>query len=230
MSDLYEESRRFHIEDEFSLTHTVLGFAFSGLELFRVTFEDLLLREETAEVNRLAEYADTLPEGQSSEFWAENHPYQWNDIIAPQFRLAFFLSLMGTLEHHLGFIVRNAELVARVAEERDISRGSTYQVMRKRLRASRILGPPEPVWQRILDYNELRNVVAHNGAYLTDSDRSARVRQLAARKAGITTDGNEIELSADFVKEAFEECRDFIFGLHGNVADACRGAAQREDI
>ena len=113
LQDMFEDSRTALIQDQCALSRFVSEGNFSELDLLRRTIEELIQREETEEINQLAIHADRLAPDARSEFWADNHPYAWEDIIASQFRSSFFIALMSAVELHLGRAAQVAGMISR---------------------------------------------------------------------------------------------------------------------
>jgi hypothetical protein len=210
------------IQDECAISY--FGFAdnFSELDLLRKTVEDLIAREERVEVENLARQADSLPEGITGEFWAENHPYWWEHIIAPQFRGAYFIALMSALELHVGRLTNDAGLVAGAPIEHSELKGELYPRIRKYLKLFCNIGnPPEVQWQRILNYYAVRNTLVHNGGHVTDS-KLKQTTALSKAVPGLTISNGHVELQAEFCSAAHEDCRRFLFDLWGEIVLLCR--------
>src|SRR2546421_326323 len=130
------------ILDGCSLSYFSFADNFGQLELLRTTIEDLITREEKADIERLAAFSEQLPEGQRSEYWAENHPYEWEHIIAPQFRASFLATVMAAVELHLGRLTRDAGRIARAPIDVDDLKGALYPRTRRFL--SRLCGIQGP--------------------------------------------------------------------------------------
>ena len=131
LSRLQEDARQILIQDGCSLSYFVFADNFSELSLLHTTIEDLISREESEEVDRLAGFADALSVERSSEYWAENHPYWWEHIIAPQFRASFLITLMGAVELHLGRFAQDAATVVRAPIGPEDLKGGFYPRTRR---------------------------------------------------------------------------------------------------
>jgi hypothetical protein len=196
---------------------------FSELDLLRTTVEELLAREEAADIDRLATEAQTLPDGASGDFWAENHPYWWDHIIAPQFRASFFITLMSALELHLGRLVRDAGVVVAAPISADELKGGFYPRCRKFLsRFCAIQSPPERHWQRILSLYSVRNALVHAGGFVADKGELRKLTRFATQIDGLVISSQHVELQAAFGAEAHRECRAFLDDVWGDVGLQCR--------
>jgi hypothetical protein len=133
---LFEASREFLIQDECKFGHEVCEDHFSELTLLHRTIEDLIVSEEAKEVNALAGDADRFPEHRRSEYWADNHPWWWEHVIAPQFRASFFMTLMAALELHLGRFARDAGTIVRAPIGPEELKGGMYPRTRRFLQRS----------------------------------------------------------------------------------------------
>jgi hypothetical protein len=201
------------MEDRHSLSWFVFTDNFSDLRLLLTTIEQLITREENSEIERLSAYADALPEHARSEYWANNHPYQWDDIIAPQFRASFFLTLMAAAEYHLTHLLADAGVVARVnVAPQDLKvRGGFYARARAFLETQcGITTIPATRWSWIEDLQEVRNALAHNGTMITDDRRGRRVKAFAKCTPGLSADRQQIELSREFCESVLEKVSEFI--------------------
>ena len=227
---LADDARRTLIQDQCSLTYFMIGDSFSGLSLLHATIEDLIIREEKADVSRLAEYAAKLPADARSEFWADNHPYQWEHIIAPGFRTSFFLTLMASVEHHLSYIARDAGTVIRAVPEEAKARGSLLRANQRFFqRQCGFDGPSAADWQHLMQLQLVRNILAHRGTFIGSDERAEQVSRFAATQTGLTVSGGELEMTREFTSASLAACRDFSLALHRELGGLCRRTAQAED-
>lgn len=123
-------AREMLLTDECVMSHFGYADHFRELAHLHRTIEDLISREERAELEELSKHAASLPEDGRGEFWADNHPYWWDHIIVPQFRGSFFISLMSAVELHLGRLATDAALIVDAPIGHDELRGGVYQRIR----------------------------------------------------------------------------------------------------
>ncbi len=200
------------IEDKCSLSYFLLSDHFSELSLLHKTIEDLIAGEESREIDHLANFASALPAEKRSEYWADNHPYWWEHIIAPQFRSSFYISLMAGVELHLGRLAQDAATIVRAPIGPDDLKGEFYPRTRRFLALfCNFEGPSERAWERINDFYAIRNCLVHAGGHLDDRRRSRRVRTLASHVEGLTvTPNDQIEMEREFCHFALQECKRFL--------------------
>lgn len=205
------------------MSHFAYADNFSELGLLRATIEELIAKEEAAEVNRLAVEAETLPDGASGDFWAENHPYWWDHIIAPQFRASFFIALMSALELHLGRLVRDAGVIVDAPITADELKGGFYSRCRKFLnRFCAIQSPDEQSWQRMLSLYAVRNALVHAGGFVADKGELQQLEAFGRQIDGLVISSQHVELQASFCAQAHRACRAFLDDVWGEVVLQCR--------
>lgn len=93
--DFELEFRRQLIESRCGFT---ISFAREGLEelkFFVTTLEGFIAREEAREVAEAEVYAHSHGLEAGADFWAENHPYWWEQIFASRLRSAYIVTTMG---------------------------------------------------------------------------------------------------------------------------------------
>lgn len=221
--ELARHARRALIQDECGLSYFLFADHFSELDLLRSTIEDLIAREESAEIGRLSPHADALPEQRRSEFWAENHPYWWEHIIAPQFRASFFIAMMAAVEVHLNRFVRDAGTVAMAPIDVDELKGPLYPRARRFLqRFCAIEAPGEASWQLLSSYYLVRNALAHASGFIGEGKRARKIEALARRTDGLTIAAGHVELHAGFCTAAHSNCRRFLLDIWGELVLLCR--------
>jgi hypothetical protein len=137
------------LSDECAMSHFGYADNFRELEHLLSTIDDLVLREEAAELDVLSANAAHLTEQDRGEFWAENHPYWWDHIVVPQFRGAFVISLMSAAELHLGRLANDAGVIVEAPIALDELRGGFYQRARRFLASFAHVELPEATWRRI---------------------------------------------------------------------------------
>jgi hypothetical protein len=220
---LAEEARIALIQDQCAMSYFQFEDHFSELELLRSTIEELISREESSEIERLAPEANQLPERMRGEFWSENHPYWWEHIIAPQFRASFFIALMSAVELHLTHFVRDGGVVAKAPIAADDLKGALYPRSRKFLsRFCAIDSPGEADWQRLLGYYSVRNVLAHAGGYVGEGADARHIAALAAQVNGLTISNAHLEISAAFCVAAHSDCNAFLFEIWSQLVLLCQ--------
>jgi hypothetical protein len=223
--ELARVARESLIQDECGMSF--FGFAdnFAELDLLRSTIEALIVREEAAEIDRLAPSATQLPENLRNEFWAENHPYWWEHIIAPQFRASFFIALMSAVELHLGHLTRDAGLVARAPIDAEDLKGAFYPRSRKFLKLfCGIDAPPESGWQRILNYYAVRNALVHRGGMVGSAAEGRQITTFSGQVDGLVIRSEHIELQEAFCIAAHRDCHAFLFDTWSELVLLCRRA------
>jgi hypothetical protein len=222
-AELWRHARDELIRDECGMSHFAYADNFSELDLLRTTVEELVAREEAADVDRLATEAKALPGGASGEFWAENHPYWWDHIIAPQFRASFFIALMSALELHLGRLVRDAGIVVDAPISAEELKGGFYSRSRKFLsRFCAVESPGEHSWQRILSFYSVRNALVHAGGFVANKGDLQKLEAFATQVDGLVISSQHVELQAAFCAQAHRECRAFLDDVWGEVVLQCR--------
>lgn len=224
---LAEHARESLIQDHCGTSRYLYTANFSDLELLRSTIEELITREETGDINQVATVADSLPHEHRGEFWADNHPYGWEDIIAPQFRGAFFMALMSAVEAHLGRIAQDAAVICRAPIDADELRGGVYQRTRRFLeRFCAIAAPDEASWQRIGSYYAVRNALVHAGGFIRDGATKRQIEALARQVPGLELWSNLIEVRREFCEAALTDCRAFLDALFAELHAACDRATR----
>jgi hypothetical protein len=221
---LQDAARQALIQDECSLSYFVFADNFSELSLLLQTIEDLISKEETEEVDRLAGFADALPVERRSEYWAENHPYWWEHVIAPQFRASFLITLMGATEFHLGMLARDGATIVRSPIGPEDMKGGFYQRTRRFLSLfCNFDSPSAAVWERIGDLYAVRNALVHAGGFIRDNE-GGRVRAFAGRVQGLRVTSDRIEMDRAFCQLALNECRGFLMEVWQELVLLCRRA------
>jgi hypothetical protein len=219
---LFEHSREMLIQDECKFGYMVCEDHFAELTLLHQTVEDLIVREEEKEVSTLAEGAHRVPEDRRSEYWADNHPWWWEHVIAPQFRASFFMTLMAGVELHLGRFARDAGMIVRAPIGPDDLKGGVYPRTRRFLLLfCQFNRPGDSAWERIGDLYAVRNALVHAGGY-TDGEGRKRVAALAARVPQFKVDGGRIELNREFCELAMEDCRSFLREMWQELVILCQ--------
>jgi hypothetical protein len=218
---LAEHARTFLIGDRCSLTHHVLTNNFSELRLLQKTVEELIIREERSEIEQLDRLAKGLPEHAQGEYWAENHPYQWEHIIAEQFRASFFLTLMAAAEFHLGRLAEDAATITREVDTSRDGQAGFYKRTRRFLRKCGTEGPGEAKWQTLGQLYEIRNMLAHRGMTIGDDVRAQRVMRSTQQMPGITVETGHLKLSKQFCDWAVDEVSGFVEEVWEDLAKVC---------
>jgi hypothetical protein len=213
--------RRLLIEDRCIMTYFSILDNFKELSHLHTTIEDLVAREETNEVESLSRTYDNLPPALQGDFWSENHPYQWEHVIVPQFRGSYFVSLLSAVEIHLRAIARDAAQVAATSISADDLKGGLYQRVRAVLTKLCAFSDDPSGWERIGDFYALRNVLVHEGNFLGSAGSANRVRSLVARTPSLTVHMEHIELSREFCQQATSTCLEFLESLFGQLGLLC---------
>ena len=95
---LAKDARDCLIQGECAMSWYLVTDNLNELRLFLDTVEGFIEKEEHREVEALKPYAT------DGDFWAENYPYQWQDIIGSQLRQTFIVALMSATEFHLSHL------------------------------------------------------------------------------------------------------------------------------
>jgi hypothetical protein len=214
-------AREMLLADECAMSHFGYADHFRELEHLHRTIEDLISREEKTELETLAKHAENLPEHVRGEFWADNHPYWWGYIIVPQFRGAFFISLMSAVELHLGRLANDAAVIVDAPIGYDELRGGVYQRIKRFLHSFARVEVPDERWRRIADYYVVRNTLAHSGGLVRESDLRT-IERLAATVGGIRVATGHLELEREFCEAALRECHEFLRDVWAEMVQLCR--------
>lgn len=225
---LFEEARRQLIQDECRLAWFGVADNFDELKLLLDTVDDLIAAEEAKEVERLSQLEAAMPKP-DPEFWAMNHPYEWEDIIAQQFRGSFFLTVMAAVEQHVGRMATYAGMIARAPVELDDLKGGFYPRVRKYL--ERVCGLSVPggrLWSDIDDLYQVRNLIAHRGFYIGDDAKAQRVRSIAQKRQGLLGPSDHLALTHEFCEEAWRDAREFCVEVWQSLVARCRSIKDQE--
>lgn len=221
--DLEELARQEFIDSEGSMAYDLCAGHFGELGLLRSTIESLIAREESLEIERIAPYAETLPADARGAFWAENHPYWWEHIIAPQFRAAYLTALLSAVELHLRRVVDSAGMVARAPIRQNDLKGDFYPRSRRFLQLfCGIAEPSEKRWERISDLQTVRNTLVHAGGFVSEDRRGKRIIALSKRVEGLRIETSQIELQSPFCEAALHDCHQFIEAVWSQVILLCK--------
>jgi hypothetical protein len=219
---LFEISRDALIQDECQFGYMVCEDHLSELALLHRTIEGLITSEEEREVNSLAEVADQLPERRRSKYWADNHPWWWEHIIAPQFRASFLMTLMSAVELHLSRFARDGATIVRAPLSADDLKGGIYKRTRRFFRLyCQFTQPSDAMWERIGDLYDVRNALVHAGGF-PDGPRGQRITRFAAKTPELCIQSGRIELSREFNELALAECSSFLTEIWEELAKLCR--------
>ena len=163
------------------------------LRLFLDTTEEFIEAEEKRAIESLEPHA-THP-----DFWAENYPWEWQQIIGSQLRYAYLGSLLAATEYHLRQVCRNAAQITNSKIKADDLKGSHLEQARKYLGS--VVGfsaPSARAWEVVGDLYVLRNVIVHNGGEVDREGSKKRLESLAKRSPGLTMHHN-VHINKDFV-------------------------------
>jgi hypothetical protein len=210
------------LQDECATSHFGYADNFGELEQLLRTIEELIVREESSEIDALADHVEFLPESMRGDFWAENHPYWWEHIIAPQFRSAFFIALMSAVELHLGRLANDAALIVNAPITYDELKGGFYQRVRRFLAAFvELQSPGEADWKRLVDYYSVRNSLVHAGGFVRETDMK-NLTALESRLGIKIVVNRHLELPRAFCETALRDCKDFVHAVWTELAALCR--------
>jgi len=173
------------------------------LRLFLDTTEEFIEAEEKRAIESLK------PHGKQADFWAENYPWEWQQIIGSQLRHAYIGSLLAATEYHLRQICRNTTKITNSKIKVDDLKGSYLEQARKYLGS--VVGfstPSARTWEIVGDLYVLRNVIAHNGGAVERECSKKRLQSLAKRSPGLTVNDN-VHINKDFVIFAHNAIRAF---------------------
>lgn len=220
--DVELEFRRQLIESRCGCT---ISFALEGLEelkFFVATLEGFIAREEAREVAEAEVYAHSHDFEAGADFWAENHPYWWEQIFASRLRSAYIVSLMAVVEQHLREVCRDAATILNI-DSPQVDRGGLIRQYRRFLqREVNFKSPDQKTWESIRYVYDLRNAFVHNGGMLREANDRARIRQLAKRAPGLKIENDVfLDLGADFVGFANNSAAELFSGLALELVSLC---------
>lgn len=177
------------------------------LRLFLDTTEKFIEVEEKRAIESLESHA-THP-----DFWAENYPWEWQQIIGSQLRHAYLGSLLAATEYHLRQICRNAARITNSKINADDLKGSYLEQARKYLGSVVDFSTPSNrVWETVCDLYVLRNVIVHNGGAVDREGPKKRLESLAKRSLGLTVHDN-VHINKEFIVFAHNTIKAFFHDL-----------------
>jgi hypothetical protein len=190
------------------------------LRLFLDTVEGFIEKEEHREVEALKPYAT------DGDFWAENYPYQWQDIIGSQLRQTFIVALMSATEFHLSHLCGDTATIVRSPISHDDLKGSLFACAQKFLSAFGTFSAPSArTWELIGDLYKLLNAIVHNAA-MVDSHKAGRLEALVERAPGIAMSSGFLEIKREFCLYTYDLVESFFRELHEQQVALCRRASQ----
>ncbi|MCI0732416.1 MAG: hypothetical protein L0Y38_01170 [Methylococcaceae bacterium] len=210
------------IQDECATWHWLAFDNLKELRHFLDTVENFIEREETRAVSELEKH-DTYP-----DFWADNYPTHWQEIIGSQLRQSFVVSLMAATEFYLSMLCRDVEAIVVAPIALNDLRGSTLERARKYLSTfGKFALPTDASWEELGDLYALRNVIVHNGAMIEGSSKSKRIDAMIRRSPGISNrSAGFLEIKREFCTFAHEAVVKFFEEASEALKGLCRNASR----
>ncbi len=221
--DFAMEYRRQLIESQCAFTIDSAREELKELKFFVATLEDVIAREEAREVAAVETYAQSRGIEAGGDFWAENHPYWWEQIFASRLRSAYIVSLMAAVEQHLRQVSRDAATILNT-NPLEGGRGNKVAQFRRFLtHQAHFRLPHQQTWESIGYVYDLRNAFAHNGGMLRPGKDGDRIRRLATLAPGLKVEGEIfLELQPDFIRFANRAVEELLSGLASELVSLCK--------
>lgn len=218
---LARDGRKGLIEDECTLSRWLVTDNLRELHLFLGTLEDFIETEEKREVEALAPHAN------GGDFWAENYPCHWQDIMGSHLRQSFVVSLISATEFHLGHLCRDTAAIVQSPISHDDLKGKLLAQARKFLfDFGKFSAPIERTWELIGDIYTLRNAIVHNASMVDGSRQPKRLVTLTRRAPGISISSNFLEIKREFCIYTHDLVESFFKELHEQQVALCRRASK----
>lgn len=218
---LAENARTDLIRDECELSRLLAKENLQELRLFLDTLEDFIEKQEKREVEALA------PLAKGGDFWVENHPYQWQDIIGSQLRQSFVVSLISATEFHLGHLCKDtATIVQSPILHEDLKGNLLAQAQKFLVNFGRFSAPVERTWELVGDIYTLRNAIVHNASMIDGTRQKNRLVALIQRAPGISISGGFLEIKREFCIYAHELAESFFQELQEQQVALCHRASK----
>ena len=190
-------------------TDALLELRFSELH-DTIELAERLLGEEVARFGkRVSEQVATMSEEQRKEFYEymSDEYWQLHERSPNILRRALFLICYSDIEAYLNRMCRIAQQKLRLSLSLNELAGRG--IKRARLYLAKVASVAFPAdseeWQRLTDYNKLRNVIAHAEGQLSESDRRGHLGQYIAHHPYLQLESDEdILVQEGFCEEVVE--------------------------
>ncbi|MEK7672341.1 MAG: hypothetical protein AAB373_00505 [Patescibacteria group bacterium] len=200
---------------------TYTEIQFNQLENYIKTLEKSLKNESKNFEEWILGEEKQLSEFQKEEFfdfYSEQHQ-ELSELFPNQLRLSFFIICYSTFEQSINAISKNIEKSHKIKVSDLHGRG----VIRAKNYLEKVadfdFSKHKALWEKIKDYNKIRNFIVHNYYGIGKSEEIENVSPLLKRYETIKVDSSsEIQISETFCHEVIKDFKLFLDSLFNSTS------------
>ena len=219
--------RDYWIADEGANLRDLTDMDLEWLRHFLSILEEFIRAKEEQDI------AEIKARARAPVNWAEQYPWQWQDIVGTQLRQSHIVALMSVTERHLGYTI--AEVGAVLSQESpSVTPGKTGKFMERAreflVDTANFAKPTRETWDLVNNLRELRNVLVHCAGLLDDSERAQEVRRFVERTPELEMESGFVQVTPEFCQSVQMSIEGFFADLHEQHVALCRRLASARQV
>jgi hypothetical protein len=211
-----EALRSYWLETGFFTINSIFIENLNELDSYLFTINDYLKAEEQRQIEKLNEDTKHLSDSVRSELFADNFPYEWEQVFGVHLRRSFIVTLMSMAEDHLTTFCSCVESLIDAPISNKDMKGSIIERAKKFLEAiGKFKKPKDHEWKLLIDIYKLRNALVHNGGRIEGvNDEKRLVKFIKDRPEISISSYGKVDINTEFCEFALKKVRDFFDQLH----------------
>ena len=227
MTDIHEIGSIFRlalIEERFQASKDVVFGSLQSLKDYLDLFQLSIDKEIERENEELAQLFAKMTQPQREAYMAYHYDGTWHHILTSQFYYSFMIWAFAVFEQLLGQVCQDLETAAQTPIRWDELRGQNKldQAQKYLQKFLGFVETGDELWKQLNDSYTIRNVIVHNGGWISNTSRETHIRDHILKTAhGISLEYDRLKITSDYCREIIQLFHRFIDEVFSSLDEVC---------